>query len=57
LKADALDSPTRREAVADLLADITDAARAIGVIVQQATHGTETRGRWRQFLEHARRGT
>jgi hypothetical protein len=37
LKADALDPPTMREAVADLLADITEAARAIGVIVQQAT--------------------
>ena len=34
VKADALDPPTLREVVAEFLADITEAARAIGAIVQ-----------------------
>jgi hypothetical protein len=44
LKAEALDLCMLRAALAELVSDINDAARAIGVIVQQATHGTEMRG-------------
>ena len=35
VKADALDPPTLREVVAEFLADITEAAGRIGIILQQ----------------------
>ena len=36
VKADALDPPTLREVVAEFLGDISEAARTIGTILQQA---------------------
>jgi hypothetical protein len=39
LKAEAPDPPTMREAITDLLADITAAARTMGTILQQVGNG------------------